>query len=42
MFLEAQSNIVFAGYADDNTPYINSSKMKTVLNNLQEALEKLL
>ena len=34
-------NIHFAGYADDNTPYIYSSKIEHVLTNLQGASEKL-
>ena len=40
MFFEAQSNIAFAGYTDDNTPYTYSSNLQTVLNNLQEKIEK--
>ena len=41
MFVEAQSDIAFAGYADGNTLYTYSSNMYTVLNNLQEAIAKL-
>lgn len=41
MFFEAQSNIAFAGYADDNTPYTYSSNLQTVLNNLQYKIEQL-
>ena len=41
MFSETPSNIVFAGYADYNTSCTDSSNMQTVLNNLQEAIEKL-
>ena len=41
MFFEAPSNIAFAGYVDDNTPYSYSSKMQTALNSLREAFEKL-
>ena len=35
------ANIDFAGYADDNTPYVYSSNTKNVLDNLQGALEKI-
>ena len=42
MFFEAPKNIDFAGYADDNTPYICSSNIEEVLENLQGALEQLL
>ena len=36
-------NIGFAGHADDNTPYTNSSKLKIFnWNNRQGALEKML
>ena len=41
MFFEAPANIVFPGYADDNTPYTYSSNIKNVLNNLQGVLEKM-
>ena len=34
MFFEVPSNIAFAGYAGDHTPYTYSSKMHTVLNSL--------
>ena len=38
-FLNHQA--AFAGYADDNTPDTYSSNMQTVLNNVQEEIEKL-
>ena len=38
---EVPSNITFAGYVDDNTPYTYSSNMQTMLTNLHEAIEKL-
>ena len=41
MFFETPENIDFARYADDNTPYIYSSKIEHVLTNLQGASEKL-
>ena len=41
MFFEIPANIDFAGYADDNTPYIYFSNIKNVLDNLQGALEKM-
>ena len=41
MFFETPENINFSGYADDNTPYTNSSKIEHVLSNLQGASEKL-
>ena len=41
MFFETPENIDFAGYADDNTPYVYSSKIEHVLTNLQSASEKL-
>ena len=41
MFFEEPNNIPFAGYPDDNTPYTYFSNMRTELNNLQEAKEKL-
>ena len=41
MFFETPENIDFAGYADDNTPCIYSSKIEYVLTNLQGASEKL-
>ena len=41
MFFKTPENIDFAGYADDNTPYTYSSKIKHVLTNLQRASEKL-
>ena len=37
LFFETPSNIEFAGYADDNTPYTYSSDIQTVL----ETIEKL-
>ena len=42
MFFETPKNIDFAGYADDNTPYTYSSKIKHVLSNLQGASEILI
>ena len=36
MFFEAPRNIVFPGYADDNSPCTHSSNMETVLKNLKE------
>ena len=41
MFFETLGNIDFAGYADDNTPYIYSAKIEYVLTNLPGASEKL-
>ena len=41
MFFETPGNIDFAGYADDDTPYIYSSKIEYVLTNLPGASEKL-
>ena len=41
MFCETSKNIVYAGYADDNTPYTCSSNIEVVLKNLQWALEQL-
>ena len=43
MFFETPTNIDFAGYADDNTPYtyIPYSNVENVLSNLQGALEKI-
>ena len=41
MSFETPANIDFAGYANDNTPYTYSSNIKNVLDNLQEALEKM-
>ena len=41
MFFEARRNMAFLVYADDNTFYTYSSNVQTVLNNLQEAIEKL-
>ena len=35
MFFETAKNIDFARYADDNTPYICSSNIEEVLENLQ-------
>ena len=40
-FSEMPKNINFAGYADNNTPYICSSNIEEVLENLQRALEQL-
>ena len=37
MFFETPANIIFAGYADDNTIYTYSSNIENVLNNLQGA-----
>ena len=41
MFFETPKNIDFAGHADVNTPYICSSNIDEVLENLQGALEQL-
>ena len=41
MFFETPANIDFAGYADGNTPYKYSSNIKSLLGNLQGALEKM-
>ena len=41
MFFETPANIDFAGYADNNTLYTYSSNIENVLDNLQEALEKI-
>ena len=41
MFFETPENIDSAGYADDNTPYTYSSKIKHVLTNRQGASGKL-
>ena len=41
-FFETPTNIDFVGYADDNTPYIYSSNIENVLDNLQGALEKII
>ena len=41
MFFETAKNIDFAGYADDNTPYICSPNIEEVLENLQGAFEQL-
>ena len=38
MFFETPKNIDFAGYADDNTPYICSSNIEELLENFQGAL----
>ena len=40
-FFETPANIDIAGYADDNTPYIYSSHLENVLDNLQGALGKM-
>ena len=40
MFFETPKDIDFAGYADDNTPYICSSNIDEVLENLQGKLEQ--
>ena len=41
MLFEMLKNIDFAGYADDNTPYLYSSDIEDELENLQGALEPL-
>ena len=41
MLFEKPTNIDFAGYADENTPYAYSSNIENVLDNLQGALEKM-
>ena len=41
MFFETLKNIDFAGYADDSTPYICSSKIEEVLEKLQGTLEQI-
>ena len=41
MFFETPKSIESAGYADDNSPYICSSNIEKVLENLQVALEQL-
>ena len=41
MFFKTPGNIDFAGYLDDNNPYMYSSKIEHVLANLQVASEKL-
>ena len=41
MFSEMPKNINFVGYADNNTPYICSSNIEEVFENLQRALEQL-
>ena len=40
MFFETSANIDFARDADDNTPYIYSSNIENVLDNLKGALQK--
>ena len=40
MFFETRENIDLSGYADDNTPYLYSSKIDHVLTNLESVLQK--
>ena len=41
MFFKTPASMDFAGYAEDNTLYTNSSNKENVLDNLQGALDKM-